>query len=184
MDEWVWSNGGMILTGENWSTGRKTLYSVGGRWMSEYGAMVEWYWQGKRKIQGEKSVTVPLCLQQIPIITNYKNSIICKDYFKMIRRLQMAGGEKKQKSSTALKTMKKAGKSQRFRAVQLPVQIAGVTYVTRSTTASEGLHNVAAWYGSRNHIKSTVPGIEYDSCTSSDVTFCVCLGVVRRRSRR
>ena len=34
MDEWVWSNGGMILTGENWSTGRKTLYSVGGRWMN------------------------------------------------------------------------------------------------------------------------------------------------------
>jgi len=33
MDEWVWSNGGMILTGENWITGRKTLYSVGGRWM-------------------------------------------------------------------------------------------------------------------------------------------------------
>ena len=25
---WVWSNGGMILTGENWSSGRKTLYSV------------------------------------------------------------------------------------------------------------------------------------------------------------
>ena len=24
MDEWVWSNGGMVLTGENWSTGRKT----------------------------------------------------------------------------------------------------------------------------------------------------------------
>jgi len=23
VDEWVWSNGGMILTGENWSTGRK-----------------------------------------------------------------------------------------------------------------------------------------------------------------
>jgi len=34
----------MVLTGENWSTGRKTLYSVGGRWMNEYGAMVEWYW--------------------------------------------------------------------------------------------------------------------------------------------
>ena len=64
MDEWVWSNGGMIQTGEtevlgekhytvwvvdewmsmeqwwndtdrgNWSTGRKTLYSVGGRWMN------------------------------------------------------------------------------------------------------------------------------------------------------
>ena len=46
---WVWSNGGMILTGENWSTGRKTLYSVGGRWMNGYGAMVEWYWQGKLK---------------------------------------------------------------------------------------------------------------------------------------
>jgi len=25
----------------NRSTGRKTLYSVGGRWMDEYGAMVE-----------------------------------------------------------------------------------------------------------------------------------------------
>ena len=31
----------MILTGENYSTGRKTLYSVGGRWMNEYGAMME-----------------------------------------------------------------------------------------------------------------------------------------------
>ena len=49
MDEWVWSNGEMILTGENWNTGRKTLYSVGSRWMNEYGAMVEWYWQGKLK---------------------------------------------------------------------------------------------------------------------------------------
>ena len=28
----------MILTGENRNTGRKTLYSVGGRWMNEYGA--------------------------------------------------------------------------------------------------------------------------------------------------
>ena len=26
-----------------------TLYSVGGRWMDGYGAMVEWYWQGKLK---------------------------------------------------------------------------------------------------------------------------------------
>ena len=33
MNEWVWSNGGMILTEENWSTGWKTLYSVGGRWI-------------------------------------------------------------------------------------------------------------------------------------------------------
>ena len=31
------------MTGKNGSTGRKTLYSVGGRWMDEYGAMVEWY---------------------------------------------------------------------------------------------------------------------------------------------
>ena len=53
MNEWVWSNGGMILTGENWSAGGKTLYSVGGRWMNEYGAMVEWYWQGKNEILGE-----------------------------------------------------------------------------------------------------------------------------------
>jgi len=30
----------MILTGET-SAGRKTLYSVGGRWMNEYGALVE-----------------------------------------------------------------------------------------------------------------------------------------------
>ena len=51
MDEWVGSNGGMILTGENGSTGRKKLYSVGGRWMNEYGAMVEWYWQGKMEVQ-------------------------------------------------------------------------------------------------------------------------------------
>ena len=54
---WVWSSGGMVLTGENWSTGRKTLYSVGGRWMNEYGAMVEWYWQGKTKLLGEKHYT-------------------------------------------------------------------------------------------------------------------------------
>ena len=31
----------MILTGENGSAGRKTLYGEGGRWMNEYGAMVE-----------------------------------------------------------------------------------------------------------------------------------------------
>jgi len=56
MNEWVWSNGGMILTGEDWSTGRKTLYSVGGRWMNEYGAMVEWYWLGKSVVLGEKII--------------------------------------------------------------------------------------------------------------------------------
>ena len=83
----IWSNGGMILTGEtkvlgdkhytvwvvdgwmsmeqrwngtdrgNWSTGRKTLYSVCGRWMNEYGAMVEWYWQRKTEVLGEKYYT-------------------------------------------------------------------------------------------------------------------------------
>jgi len=57
MNEWVWSNGGMILTEENWSIGRKTLYSVGGRWMNEYGAMVEWYWQRKTEVLGEKHCT-------------------------------------------------------------------------------------------------------------------------------
>ena len=57
VDGRVWSNGGMLLTGENWSAGRKTLYSVGGRWMDEYGAMVEWYWQGKTEVLREKHYT-------------------------------------------------------------------------------------------------------------------------------
>ena len=57
MNGWVWSNGGMVLTGENWSVGRKTLYSVGGRWMNGYGAMVEWYWKGKTEVLGEKPYT-------------------------------------------------------------------------------------------------------------------------------
>jgi hypothetical protein len=47
-DEWMsverWWND---TDGENWSTGRETLYSVGGRWMNEHAAMVEWHWQGK-----------------------------------------------------------------------------------------------------------------------------------------
>jgi len=41
----------------NWSTGRKTLYSVGCRWMNEYGAIVEWYWRGKNGVLGEKHYT-------------------------------------------------------------------------------------------------------------------------------
>jgi hypothetical protein len=44
----------MVLTGENWRTGRETLYSVSGRWMNGYGALVEWYWQGKTEVLGEK----------------------------------------------------------------------------------------------------------------------------------
>ena len=58
MDGWVWSSGGMALTGENWSAGRKTLYSVGGGWMDEYGAVVEWYWQENTELLGEKHYTV------------------------------------------------------------------------------------------------------------------------------
>ena len=58
MDGWVWSNGGMVLIGENWSAGRRTLYSVGGRWMDECGAMVEWYWQRKPEVLGDKHYTV------------------------------------------------------------------------------------------------------------------------------
>jgi len=54
VNEWVWSIGGMVLTGEISSTGRETLYSVGGRWMNVYGALVEWYWQGKTEVLGEK----------------------------------------------------------------------------------------------------------------------------------
>ena len=51
---WVWSIGAMILTGESWSSGREILYFVGGRWMNVYGALVEWYWQGKTEVLGEK----------------------------------------------------------------------------------------------------------------------------------
>ena len=84
MNEWVWSSDGILPTGEtallgekhytasvvvewmsmeqwwndtergNWSTGRETLYSVGGMWMDGYGVMVEWYWQGKTEVQGGK----------------------------------------------------------------------------------------------------------------------------------
>ena len=62
MDEWVWSNGGIILTRENWTIGRKTLYTVCGRWMNEYGAMVEWYWHGKTELIQVKTAPVPLSL--------------------------------------------------------------------------------------------------------------------------
>jgi len=65
MNEWVRSNGGMKLTWENWSTGRKTLYSVGGRWMNEYGAMVEWRWHDNPKFLLKKPVPLSLCLPQI-----------------------------------------------------------------------------------------------------------------------
>ena len=54
MDECVWSNGEMVLTGENGIICRKMLCSVGGRWMDECGAMVKWYWQRNSNIFGEK----------------------------------------------------------------------------------------------------------------------------------
>ena len=53
MNESVWSNGGMVQTEKNWSNGRKTLYSLGGRWMNEYETTVEWYWQWKTEVLGE-----------------------------------------------------------------------------------------------------------------------------------
>jgi hypothetical protein len=58
MNKWVWSIGAMILTGKNWRTGRKTLYSVAGRWVNEYGALVEWYRQGKTEVLGQKHYTM------------------------------------------------------------------------------------------------------------------------------
>jgi hypothetical protein len=60
MNEWVWRTGGMIPTGGNWSTGRKILYSVGGRWMNEYGELVEWYRRGETEVLGEKRPSVSL----------------------------------------------------------------------------------------------------------------------------
>jgi hypothetical protein len=59
MNERVGGDDGMILTAENWSTGRKNLCSVGGRWMNDYGALVEWYWQRKTEVLGRKPISVP-----------------------------------------------------------------------------------------------------------------------------
>jgi len=33
------------------------LGNVGEKWVNEYGAMVEWYWQGKTEVVGEKHYT-------------------------------------------------------------------------------------------------------------------------------
>jgi hypothetical protein len=35
-------------------------------YMTEYGALVEWLWQGKAKLLGDRPDPVPLCLPQIP----------------------------------------------------------------------------------------------------------------------
>jgi hypothetical protein len=47
----------MLLTGENWSPGRKLLYSMCGRLLNECEAIVEWYWQGKTEAQVDKYYT-------------------------------------------------------------------------------------------------------------------------------
>ena len=73
MDGWVWSNGGMILTGENWSTGRKT-YSVGGRWMDEFRTMLEWYWEGKTEVMGE--LPLPLSLFPTQVLPGIEPSLL------------------------------------------------------------------------------------------------------------
>ena len=61
MNEWVWSNSGMIMTGENWSTGRKTLYSISDRWMDNWmneWINDEWIWSnGRVVLTGENQST-------------------------------------------------------------------------------------------------------------------------------
>ena len=42
------------------------LYSACDRWMSEYGALVEWYRQGKTEVLRDKPVAVPFGPQKIP----------------------------------------------------------------------------------------------------------------------
>jgi hypothetical protein len=44
---------------------RLWLYSVGDRWMNEFEALVEWYWQGRAEVLWEKPAPVPLCPPQI-----------------------------------------------------------------------------------------------------------------------
>jgi hypothetical protein len=65
MNEWVWSNGGMILTGENWSTGRKHYTAwVVDEWMS-----MEQWWndtdRGKPKCR-EKNIVQRRWLFPVP----------------------------------------------------------------------------------------------------------------------
>ena len=52
--------------------------------MNEYGAMVEWYWQGIIEVFEENLVPVPLCLPQIPhsrIGTGFSSSFILSVVF-------------------------------------------------------------------------------------------------------
>jgi hypothetical protein len=62
----------------NWGNGRKILYSVGGRWMDGYGAMVEWYWQGKLKYWEKNLAQVHVnnthkCNFHLPVNTTQTN---------------------------------------------------------------------------------------------------------------
>ena len=83
MDEWVWSNGGMILTGENWFAGRKTLYSVGGRWMNGYGTMngMARAWHGR--VMASVNQTRPHCVNQMgkthskPLAARHGHGMLC-----------------------------------------------------------------------------------------------------------
>jgi hypothetical protein len=59
---------------ENWSTGRKTLYSVGSRWMSEYGALVGWYWLEKTEVLGEKHYTASVVDELMSMEDGWKDS--------------------------------------------------------------------------------------------------------------
>jgi len=43
---------------ENLNTGKKSLKNVGGGWMDECEAMVEWYCQAKTEVLGEEHFTV------------------------------------------------------------------------------------------------------------------------------
>jgi hypothetical protein len=51
---WIQSIGWMIQTEKTEVPVEKTLYNVGGRWMEEYGTLVEWCWHGKLKYWEKK----------------------------------------------------------------------------------------------------------------------------------
>jgi hypothetical protein len=57
MDGWLWSNGKVILTGENWRIERKILYSITGRWTEKHQAGLEWYWHKKTEVLEQKNYT-------------------------------------------------------------------------------------------------------------------------------
>ena len=59
VDEWMsmehwWNDSDRA----NWNTGRRTLYSLGGSWINDYGALVGWYWQGETGLFGKTPVPV------------------------------------------------------------------------------------------------------------------------------